>query len=173
MGKVRRRGSFAVALSGLAIGWIAGLSVSPVVSSILAALLGIGVAVVAALAGVRTSRPQARTDEENANSKTFDPTAVVDPVPIAVFTVFVAIGASFGLYARSNYWLAPSPFEAVVNQWISLGKTHDEAVNALFDKWKRAERWQLPEGGPGFYGSKFNVPPINREDDGADKSQQR
>jgi hypothetical protein len=156
--------SIAVALAGLAIGWIAGLSVSPVVSSIMAALLAIGVAVVAALAGLPGNSPQPRTDEENANARTSNSNVAVNPIPVAVFTVCLALGASFGVYVRSNHWLAPVPTLAVVNQWSSLGLKKEDVAEALFENWieTSAKEGNLASA-PAH---RIRIPQINHEDDG-------
>jgi hypothetical protein len=142
MGSAPRRHSIAVALAGLAIGWIAGLSVSPVVSSVMAALLAIGVAAVSALAGLRANSPQPRADEENANVRPSDSNVIVDPIPVAAFTVFLALGASAGVYAKAHKLLGPRapPLAAVVKQWTSLGKDKKDVVDELFQIWRATSR---------------------------------
>jgi hypothetical protein len=110
----------------VAIGWIAGLSISPVASTIIAALVGVAVAAVAALTGLR-----------QANG-VWAPN--INPVPIAVFTVCLAVGATGGIYVRLAQWLGPNELQSIVDQWMSLdaGLNRSVVANDLYVKWRKA-----------------------------------
>jgi hypothetical protein len=79
-------------VSGLGIGWLVGLSASPVVSGVIASLLGVAAGVVTTFRG---------TSESSAKS------VVTDARPVALLVVGIALGASAGLTARTHDILSP------------------------------------------------------------------
>lgn len=74
--------------TGLAIGWLAGLSLSPVVGTIIAAVLGL-------VGGV-----MAGFSSQNG------PKHIADARPIALVVVGIAIASTLGMLTR-DYWLPP------------------------------------------------------------------
>jgi hypothetical protein len=88
-----------VALLGLAIGWMVGLSTSPVVASVITTLLGLAGAVVTILGGIK------KPDDETDGSAAI-PTA--NPAPIALLAVTIALAATAGAYTRINTGSLPS-----------------------------------------------------------------
>lgn len=80
-------------LTGIALGILTGLSGSPVVGSVLTALLAVASAVIGALAGVELN--VSRSESEQRSLK-------ISIAPVAALVIGVAIGAMTGLYMRVN-----------------------------------------------------------------------
>lgn len=89
---------FAVLIIGLGIGWLAGLSVSPVIATVLASLVGIAGGLVAGLrgAGGKTNIDSARVGH-----------STIDARPAAVLVLGIALGAPGGIVARTHQLLEP------------------------------------------------------------------
>lgn len=81
-----------IAISGVGIGWMTGLSLSPVLESILAPVLTLAVTGAAILSGLQI---------ENKNIP-----KVKDLKPVAVLIACIAVGATIGMFTRaySSYW---------------------------------------------------------------------
>ena len=97
-----------IVLAGLSIGWLAGLSASPVVQGVLTAILGLAGSCVTLLVGLepRLSSGKRSNDSPNAPSAgrvAWLPAARVGP--IVALTVALAAGASLGVFARTHDWL--------------------------------------------------------------------
>jgi len=84
--------ALAVLVTGLGIGWLVGLSASPVVSGVIASLLGVAAGVVTAFRGVSASSAKS---------------VLADARPVALLVVGVALGATVGLTARTHDLLSP------------------------------------------------------------------
>ena len=81
-----------IAVTGLGIGWLVGLSISPVIAGVIASLLGIAGSAATVIRG-------------NLSGKLT--IGSFDARPIAILVVGVAIGATMGIYARTHDILAP------------------------------------------------------------------
>lgn len=135
--------TFALIVTGAGIGWLAGLSISPVVSIVLTTVTGSVATIVAALSGVR---------EEFLNPEA-QPTVLkrlltaVTPAPLAWLVVGLWVGSSVGLWARTHNWFSPDPppppavlsLKDEIQQWVDLGLDQQEVVNKYF-----ASRVNLP-----------------------------
>lgn len=84
-------------LAGFAIGWLAGLSLSPVIATILSALL-------AALAGIVAGF---RSADETARA--------IDPAPVAVLLIGIAVAAPAGILVRTHGVLEPATHNSTAN----------------------------------------------------------
>ena len=98
----------AVIAIGLGIGWLAGLSMSPVVSGLIASLMALASGVVIALRGVKMP-----------NGKSL----VNDARPLALLVVGVALGATGGVAVRAHDLLAP---RATSGQAQQQGASQDQ-----------------------------------------------
>lgn len=78
---------FAVLLTGIGIGWLMGLSISPVVGAVITFLLTLAGAAVTAF---RQELPKSIKNRTN------------NAWPIAILTISMAVGASFGIFARTH-----------------------------------------------------------------------
>src|SRR5437763_1844671 len=100
----------AVGVSGLGIGWLTGVSASPVISIVLASILAVSTAVIATLAGL-DARP-----ESDFCPSTLKPNAW----PVAVLIIGVICGAMIGIRTRVNEWIGPGPAQ-IARRWRAAG----------------------------------------------------
>ena len=140
----------ALLVSGLALGWLIGLSVSPVVGIVVTSVIALIVGVASALTGLKNSgssdkpevsvNPVLNKPEVPVNPLPNKPEVPVNPLPsisinpypLVFVVVGLAIGASVGVVARTNNWLGPRP-ETFINQWIVTGMTKEEIGQRVFD----------------------------------------
>jgi hypothetical protein len=103
-----------LALSGLGIGVIMGMSASPVAAVVVAGLLGVATAIVTVLAGLKSGEPTARQ---------------VSALPLLLVVVAVGVGGAFGIKARTR-WLAPKPatLDGTIAEWAMVTGLPDTAV---------------------------------------------
>jgi hypothetical protein len=99
-----------LAIASLSVGWLIGLSVSPVVHIIVSSVIVIIVSAVTLLGGLNISDEQKTKLPGNVRT-----------APLAVLTLFIAIGASIGIYARTHEWLGDKKTNT------TAGATGDEA----------------------------------------------
>lgn len=83
-------------VSGIAIGWMVGLSVSPVLEAVLTGLLGVVASLLALLSGL----PEDNT-RGDAGAKRLAGVRP-NPVPVTILIVAVALGAIGGIYVRTR-----------------------------------------------------------------------
>lgn len=91
------RQAISIFIMGIGIGWLTGLSVSPVVSGVIASLLGIGSG---ALLGIRAIRG-------GDDQKTAGQLHAVDCFPAALFVLGIALAAPAGIVARTHGVFGP------------------------------------------------------------------
>ncbi len=126
----------ALVVTGFGIGWLAGLSVSPVVSIVITTLTGTVATILAALSGVK----EEFLDVETSPNTLRRLLRWVTPVPLAWLVAGLVIGASTGLWARTHNWLSPDPpapppvvlLKDEIQQWVDLGIAQDEVVRSYF-----------------------------------------
>lgn len=134
MKEVNRPGLATVAgigVAGLGIGWLVGLSTSPVVAAVIATLL----AAVAALAGGQSASTESKL-----------PLSVSAP-PLIALVIGIAVGATLGMNYRDGSLLshpatvsAKEPLEKTVERWVALGMEKKEVVRRLLDRELPAQR---------------------------------
>lgn len=127
-------------LSGLGLGWLVGLSASPVIQTILTSLVAVVVSILSALAGLYPSgssgeqgeprEAEAGTPRAQRGWKSL-PT-ILDPVPVTSMVLGLALGASVGVYARANDWLAART-NYYVAEWKDTGLSPKEITTRVFD----------------------------------------
>ena len=91
-----------VFITGLSIGWLSGLSVTPVISAVLASLLGIAGGVAGGLKLFRAKSP-------SPPEKTSDAKQGVDAIPIGLLALGIAVGSPLGMMARTHHLFEPEP----------------------------------------------------------------
>jgi len=154
---IRRRvtGSVAVntlclAAGSLSVGWLIGLSVSPVVQTVVGSILTFFLGILGALAGI--GRPDAHemdnSENEEGRGKAASPTLQIREIrvrapailaqgidlrPVAVVFIGLAIGASAGVYARTNEFFGASPGR-FAQRWNGVGLTDEQVRRRLFDQ---------------------------------------
>lgn len=97
------RNLLALVFCGLSLGWLMGMSVSPMVKDVLTALLAVVTTLLMALAGLSGNK-----QTENDNSL-IERLRSFDALPVGVFLIFLALGSAGGVFARTNDLLGPNP----------------------------------------------------------------
>jgi len=88
-------------ISGLGVGYIMGMSISPVVGIVLASLITLVVSLSSALAGIGVKKLEHSAPEDSSILRRIE----VNPLPIMALTVGIAFGGSFGIWMRTHAWL--------------------------------------------------------------------
>jgi len=128
----------ALLVVGLGIGFLTGISISPTLSVVLTSLMG-AAAVLTALFG-----PLGRSNiaKAEATNKIF---LIAQPVPLALLTLTILIGAITGAYLRVNMSLSnqasllstynlapPKNISDSIDSWADLGLERDYVTEELF-----------------------------------------
>ncbi len=119
--------TLSLAVAGLGIGWLIGLSVTPVVSIVITSITASAAAVIAAMSGVQ------RTDGDSGGGRRLFPFDLrVSPVPLALLMVGMMIGAPAGVMVRSQNLLGLD-VRSEVKMWTDLKVPADDVAQRLFD----------------------------------------
>lgn len=116
-------------VSGIGVGWLTGLSVSPVVSIVITSVIGAATATIAAVSGleVRNSEnAQMNTDKGAVDKKS------INPLPLAILIIGIFVGSIFGISARNQSWMG-SDLSAEIQKWTNAGLNKEEVVYRLFN----------------------------------------
>jgi hypothetical protein len=126
-------GAFAVAavfaITGIGIGWLAGLSTSAVLGIVLTSIMATVAAVFAALPAAKSilKKPEGLSEIQST-----DPAATAyAPAFLCVLVVGIGIGSGAGVWARTHFWFSPSDKE-IIEHWKSLGLDGDMVTDRLF-----------------------------------------
>lgn len=122
----------ALLVTGFGIGWLAGLSVSPVISVVITSVTGSVAAIVAALSGVK----EEFFNLENSSATLRRLLKAITPVPLAWLVIGLILGASVGVWARTHNWLGSSPFadvQAELQFWQEAGLDKPTIAQRLFE----------------------------------------
>lgn len=151
---------------GFGVGWLMGLTTTPVVSIVITALVGAFTSVAAIAIGVRrwvqlTANDSSKSsdsdkeepppeepkdDEENtpkSPAEALIEAASVLPTPLALIVLGLILGVSVGLRARSHDWFG-LPVASEVKVWTDLGLDQATAVQKIFER-RLGSNLQEPE----------------------------
>ena len=126
----------ALLLAGLGIGWLAGLSVSPVISVVITSVVGATAAVVGALGGASNEKGQTTTSSFAVK---------VSAWPLVWLVAGLVIGSSLGVIARTHNFLLLgqnpslriwSNYGLVPNENAAIKRGLENAINAEIDFWE-------------------------------------
>jgi len=120
--------AFYLLVTGLGIGWLTGLSVSPVVSIVITSVTGAAAAIIAALSGLED-----KPDEGNPTNKRQRLQWQVSPLPLTMVVIGIATGSIVGINARNHHWFGSS-VSAEIAQWTDLGIAEPAIANRLFEQ---------------------------------------
>lgn len=125
-------------LSGLALGWMVGLSVSPVIQTIIASLMAVVVSVCTTLAGLPREKAEGNEDDsidsriKSSRAWRRDLSEFFNPLPVMLMVVGLSCGASVGVYGRANNWLGART-NVYVEEWKETGLTPKEITTRVFN----------------------------------------
>lgn len=116
-----------ILVTGIGVGCLVGLSVSPVVSIVITTVVGSAAAIVAALSGLedRASETGAERQRRLARWR-------VNPLPLALLVTGLLAGSLVGILARNNHWFG-SDVSSEIQKWTGLGIDTQDARNRLFE----------------------------------------
>ena len=123
-----------VGIIGISLGWLVGLSQSPVIAGVVTALVAAAAALVGALGG----GPGEAASESPSGLRGV--VSMITPAPLAALMIGLAIGASAGLFARNAQLFSPKPpdrmkeTESLVARWEALGIERSVIVARLFER---------------------------------------
>ncbi len=118
-------------ITGMGIGWLVGLSVSPVVSIVITSVTGSTAAIVAALSGLNDGENDGAKAENKAKRLRWE----VNPTPIAMLVIGLFLGSIAGIWVRTHDLLSPrtSTLTDEIDQWTTAGLEKKDVVNRLFE----------------------------------------
>ncbi len=119
--------------SGLAVGWLVGLSLSPVLQVVVASIVALTVAATSALAGLSLDAAQPKDGGEPAHAAALVLRSRVTLLPLCLMTVGIAFGASGGILARTNNLLGLYP-EISSKRWTGTGIPQNEIQSRMFNE---------------------------------------
>lgn len=111
---------------GFGIGWLAGLSVSPVVSIIITSIIGVSITLASVLSGLKSGAVQPEGAANTQTSSDWNAT----PVPIALIILGLVIGSILGIVVR-NWNLLGSDIRPEIQKWTDAGLKLPEEEIAL------------------------------------------
>ena len=104
----------ALILCGASIGWMIGLSVTPVIQGILTTVFSFIIVVLGLIAGVEP------TDKFRVGNYIKN----INLLPVGIFFLFLSIGAAVGIYTRTNDYLGVNP-DRYFKKWEKYGVQKD------------------------------------------------
>jgi hypothetical protein len=121
--------------TGLGIGWLIGLSISPVVSIVITSITGSAAAIVAAMSGLEQRPPANNKDDDNddKNTQIHPRRWRASPIPIAWLIVGIVAGSAIGIYVRNQDLLGGSDLTIEIKRWTDIGLNEEEVARRLFE----------------------------------------
>jgi hypothetical protein len=126
-----------IVFSGLGIGWLIGMSVSPVLEIVIGAVLATLLAIVGALAGLDSLPANPNTGSEgqvpavgSIVSGLHRRRSQFNVLPLTFLILSIVAGSVVGVYARTNQWLATNP-DTFKKKWKAAGLTEAQALQLL------------------------------------------
>ena len=111
---------FCLLISGGGVGWLLGLSASPILQGAVTTILALIVSVAGVLAGV-----SAQQEGVARNLR-------VNALPVAGLMIGIVSGVCGGIYMRAHNSLSPTPI-AMVTPWTKIGLDQKQVAQRFFD----------------------------------------
>ncbi len=105
-GGIRFARAVGIAISGGCVGFLTGLSVSPVAGVVLTSVVAVVVALVSTLAGLSGSSPS--PNHEEPNSARHETRGAVSALPVTALLLGIVAGVIPGIWTRTHNWLGVS-----------------------------------------------------------------
>jgi hypothetical protein len=123
-------------LMGVAVGLLAGMSLSPLVQTLVSSLIALCCTIIAAAAGLQFAweKVEAQTGDAPKVEPRRRRARSIDPLPMALFMVGVTTGSLFGIRIRTSNWLGPD-LGSILHKWSDGGAGLDRklVVERVFD----------------------------------------
>ena len=113
---------------GAGVGWLVGMSVSPVVSIVITSVTATAAAIIAVLSGLEDTR-SLETDDLHNNIKYVPKRVRVGP--LVALVIGIVLGAAVGLSSRSSSVFG-SDLDAEISKWTKYGRTQKDVADILF-----------------------------------------
>jgi hypothetical protein len=122
---------FRLVIIGGVIGWLIGLSISPVVSIVITSITTAAAALIAALSGLQDKQDEANRQQTPILRWN------VDPRPLMMLVIGILAGSLLGIKARNDGWLG-NDLSIEIKKWtnaglLDSGLTKEEMVRRLFE----------------------------------------
>ena len=114
---------------GFGIGWLLGLSISPVVSIVITSVTGVAAAVITVMSGLEGKLSGLIVSSEQQISVS---SSKIDSRPRAALIIGLFLGSIVGIQARNHNWLG-TDLSAGLKQWTITGLTEQEIARRLFE----------------------------------------
>jgi len=119
-------------LSGIGIGWLIGLSVSPVLYILITSIVTIAAGITSTLTGLEAKADKANEDESASTKPTSTKRDIqINPLPLTTLIIGLVIGTSVGVYARTNEWLGPN-IEKLTEKWKDTEYSKRDIARVIF-----------------------------------------
>ena len=128
-------------ICGLCVGWLVGLSLSPVLQIILTSIISLLVSIIGIMAGIQPA-------SDSAKIISFKKLQVsINPLPVSLLIIGIAVGATYGLFARTNSFFGEDP-QYLKKQLLQSGFSPDSASMYVKDHmldalWQRKQTSSL------------------------------
>jgi hypothetical protein len=152
MSRLRRYEIVPLLVCGLGVGWLIGMSVSPVLHIVVSSVIALVVGATSALAGTEVSDHVTSASDETAICKTTEFTDTpaapkepgkeatffssrrvrIDPTPLAFLIASLIVGSAIGVYARTNDLFGPNP-KRIAQKWRGTGLEERDIERRIFD----------------------------------------
>ena len=111
-------------LCGTSIGWLIGLSASPVIQTVISSLLAVITSILTLLFSLQDGK---------LKDKISDNLGVINVFPLAVFLLGLSLAATIGIYARSNDWFGVNP-QTFERKWEFKDKDSSGIIKSLYNE---------------------------------------
>jgi hypothetical protein len=122
------RNTIGFLLIGLSLGWMVGLSVSPVLQVLISSIITLIASVVTVIVGLKRS-------ESNSSSTNLEKLVNrrINVIPMAIFLLSLAIGTTISIYNRTNDKFGLHP-NNLVDKWFEDSLSRQRLKEELFRK---------------------------------------
>jgi hypothetical protein len=107
---------------GFSIGWLMGLSASPIIQTVIGSLLAVITSVLALLSSIQKGEMKEKITYKLGNINLF---------PLSVFLIGLSTSATLGIYARTNDWFGINP-QSFKDKWQLKDEDSSGIIEALY-----------------------------------------
>lgn len=124
-------------ICGLSVGWIMGLSISPIAHIVIGSLMGVIVVVLSLQIGISYNNNHSLWNIINlsvGSSEEDEKKRRINIYPIAIIFIGLIFGSSLGIFARTNDWFGLD-IDKEAQFWNDRGQKKQQIYDAIFE-WK-------------------------------------